>query len=431
MNKLKINTNSIKFNNFGFILQVSLLLLFVFGIKNTANATSQWARKYKTSCSTCHNAFPRLNYYGERFMLYGYQDPDAGRPDGGVLGKRKINDNLSLENLSNHLGVRLNLTPVQINTNRLMVNGEKQTQTTFGNPNWFQLFFAGSITKNVSIFIEAEADGSEFHFSWYHLGFHNIGNTTLGNAFIGNISPLDFASYANRLRQIGAIKGDIFGIKSSGGATENQPEDAINVSGSRPGIMYFGYKGPVVVWAGLSPGKSARDVNNKIHGWAGLKLQIPEEMESIFEGSSVTAWLYKGEDAANTATQQITNPYTRLSLQGNLRYRGCDVQAAYVTVTEDNYYLDTSNREEKYSGISVVAGKNIGKWYPVLMFDTIRYDNESLAMTKDRTLITPSISYFLRENIRLGLHTRVDLTDRNGGSYQRSHDSQLNIRIMF
>ena len=418
-------------SNVGLALGVTFLLIFMFGLKTNANATSQWAKKFKTSCVTCHNAFPRLNHYGERFMLNGYQDPDADSPDGSVLAKRKINDNLSLGNLSNFLGVRLNLTPVQIKTDKLVVNGEKQTETTFGNPNWFQLFFAGSISKNVSIFIEAEADGSEFHFSWYHIGFHNLGNTTLANAFIGNISPLDFASYANRLRQIGAIKGDIFGIKSSGGATDNKPEDALNVSGSRPGVMYFGYKGPFVLWAGLSPGSSAKDVNNKIHGWTGLKLQVPESAESMFEGSSVTAWIYKGEDAANTATAQITNPYTRLSFQGDLRWNDFDVQAAYVTVTEDNYYLDTSNREEKYSGISVVAGKNIVKWYPALQFDTIRYDDDALALQNDRTKLTTSLSYFLRENIRLGFHTRFDVSDENGGSYQRSHDSQLNIRIMF
>ena len=197
----------------------------------------------------------RLNYYGERFMLNGHQDPDADNPDGSILAKRKINENLSLENLSNHLGVRLNLTPVQIKTDKLMVNGEKQTETTFGNPNWFQLFFAGTISQNVSIFIEAAADGSEFHFSWYHIGFHNIGKTTLGNAFIGNISPLDFANYANRLRQIGAIKGDIFGIKSSGGATDNKPEHALNVSGSRPGVMYFGYRGPLCIMGGIESGE--------------------------------------------------------------------------------------------------------------------------------------------------------------------------------
>ena len=195
--------------------------------------------------------------------------------------------------------------------------------------------------------------------------------------------------------------------------------------------MSFGYKGPFGLWAWLSPRSSARDVNNKIHGWAGLKLQVPESAESMFEGSSVTAWIYKGEDAANTATAQITNPYTRLSFQGDLRCNDFDVQAAYVTVTEDNYFLDASNREEKYSGISVVGGKNIGKWYPVLQFDTIRYDNDALAITRDRTKLTTSLSYFLRENIRLGFHTRFDMSDENGGSYQRSHDSQLNIRVMF
>ena len=411
----------------GGVLWVSLIFFLT---KTDSRGTSQWARKYKTSCSTCHNTFPRLNYYGERFLRYGYQDPDAGSPDGSTLGKKHINDYLSIDNLGNHFGVRLNLTPFQFQTDKLVVNGEKETRFTYGKANWFQFFIAGSITKNVSVFIEAEAaaDG-EFHFSWYHLGFHNIANTTLANAFIGNVSPLDFASYPNRLRQIGAIKGDIFGIKSSGGS-ENA-EDALNISGFRPGLMYFGYQGPAVAWAGLSPGKNASDVNNKIHGWAGLKLEIPESMESAFEGSSVTAWIYRGEDADSTATAQVTNPFTRVSFQGNLRYRGFDVQAAYVAVTEDNYNLDITNNEEKYNGVSIVAGKSLGRWYPVLMFDTINYDNALLANDLDRIIVTPSISYHLRENIRLGLHGRIDISDEDDSGHQRSHDGQLNVRVMF
>ena len=405
-------------------------IMFVF-LVNDANATSQWSRKYKTSCTTCHSAFPRLNSYGERFMQNGYQDPSSDEPDGNTIGKKRINDLLAIDNLMYHYGVRLNLTPFQMQTNKLKVNGEDESTYAFGKPNWFQIFMAGSVSKNVSIFIEAAFEQDHFHYSWYHIGFHNLAGNSLMNAFIGNISPLDFASYANRLRQIGAIKGDIFGIKSSGGSdAASPPEDALNVSGSRPGIMYYGYKGPVVVWAGISPGSSATDVNNKLHQWVGLKLQVPEAMESAFEGSSVTAWVYKGEDATNTSTVQITNPYTRMSFQGNLRYAKFDVQAAYVSVTEDNYYLSATALEEKYSGISVVAGKNIGRWFPCVMYDKISYDNDDLAATKDRTKATGSISYFLHQNVRLGAHFRIDLSDEDGG-YVRSDDGQLNIRIMF
>lgn len=34
-----------------------------------------FARKYKTSCATCHNGFPKLNAFGEAFRRNGYQFP--------------------------------------------------------------------------------------------------------------------------------------------------------------------------------------------------------------------------------------------------------------------------------------------------------------------------------------------------------------------
>src|SRR3972149_6494809 len=40
-----------------------------------AHAIPVFARKYKTSCQTCHVAFPRLNAFGEAFRRNGYQFP--------------------------------------------------------------------------------------------------------------------------------------------------------------------------------------------------------------------------------------------------------------------------------------------------------------------------------------------------------------------
>lgn len=40
-----------------------------------AEAIPAFARKYRTSCSTCHSAPPKLNSFGEAFRLNGYQFP--------------------------------------------------------------------------------------------------------------------------------------------------------------------------------------------------------------------------------------------------------------------------------------------------------------------------------------------------------------------
>ena len=40
-----------------------------------AEAIPAFARKYETSCQTCHVVFPKLNAFGEAFRLNGYRMP--------------------------------------------------------------------------------------------------------------------------------------------------------------------------------------------------------------------------------------------------------------------------------------------------------------------------------------------------------------------
>jgi hypothetical protein len=60
----------------GFVLSVTLLL----ALSNSAYALPAFARKYGLRCSACHEAWPMLNYFGQKFKDNGYQlmnDRDA------------------------------------------------------------------------------------------------------------------------------------------------------------------------------------------------------------------------------------------------------------------------------------------------------------------------------------------------------------------
>ncbi|MBI3398592.1 MAG: hypothetical protein HY026_05095 [Deltaproteobacteria bacterium] len=56
------------------IIFTLLLLSFLYA---RAEAIPVFARKYKTSCVTCHTAFPKLNFFGEVFRRNGYQIPQV------------------------------------------------------------------------------------------------------------------------------------------------------------------------------------------------------------------------------------------------------------------------------------------------------------------------------------------------------------------
>ncbi len=44
-----------------------------------ALAVPAFARRYATSCATCHQAYPRLNGIGDSFRMMGYRFPDDER----------------------------------------------------------------------------------------------------------------------------------------------------------------------------------------------------------------------------------------------------------------------------------------------------------------------------------------------------------------
>lgn len=77
---------------------VSLLFMTVFiASPEVASAIPAFARKYETSCQTCHIAYPKLNSFGEAFRLLGYQMPgeteaQVKQPDVplGAPGQKKV-----------------------------------------------------------------------------------------------------------------------------------------------------------------------------------------------------------------------------------------------------------------------------------------------------------------------------------------------------
>jgi hypothetical protein len=433
------------------IMILVLVALLTAAFVAPASATAQWSRKYKLSCQTCHSAFPRLNYYGQRFMRNGYQDPDNMVPDGDETGKTALNDITFIDKIGNLLGVRLNVNALQYKTNVLEevsadegVDNEVKDQLSLGSTGWVQLFVAGSIAKNKSIFIEMEFTDEKYHYSWYKFGFHNLFDTSLANVIVGNVPARDYGAYPNRLRVMGPVKGDVFNIKSSQGANKgNLDEAALNASGSRPGIQYYGYQGPVLVWGGVSPGDNGatsnigRDLNDKLHYWGGLRLEATEDMDLPIEGSAVSAWYYKGTDTASDPDARseygpVVNDYTRMSFETEIRVGDFEVMAVYLMGKDENWDLTVDDPLEiEYSGISVVGGymqeTPVGLMHYCLQYDSVTSDDVS---DLEVTYVTPSISFFPRENIRIGLYGRLDMTDGRGDD-EKEHDVFLNIRTMF
>lgn len=120
-------------------------------------ALPHFARKYKTSCSTCHEVFPRLSAVGEAFRLNGYKFAD---------------DELYIKEKPVELGADAykrvwpraiwpsdipGLPPISLKMTSdfgIDVGGTKDARTEFNAPREVALLGAGALGEHMSAFIE-------------------------------------------------------------------------------------------------------------------------------------------------------------------------------------------------------------------------------------------------------------------------------------
>ena len=396
---------------------------FLMILPGNADAVSQWARKYKVPCSMCHTSFPRLNYFGEQFMRNGFQWP-GGAADGNTEGKEVLSDDFSIDKVGHWLGARLSLTPFMYKTND-KVNSNLEDSFNIGRAKWLQFFVAGTISENVSIFIEQEFESDGAKFSWFHLFFTNLSGTYV-NFQVGRLSPVDFTPFPDRLRIW--EKSNILNIKSSGGKGVN----STNIRSSRPGIQYYGYRGPLLWFAGVDNGKDSSDTDRGKNIWGGIRLEITEAMNSPFEGSSVGLHVYSGTDSKDeTPTDtspviaRVDNDFMRYTVAANIRHGDkVDVQMTYQRGEDDNYTLAATPVKADFQGYTVTCAYWKEVWYYVLQYDQIdSTDIPGIEMKK----VSPSIWYFLRSNIKAGLAARIDVSSGSA----KKHEAALQLRAMF
>src|SRR5271166_3160949 len=57
------------------LVAAAVAIVVYFAVAREAHAVPSFARKYQTSCQTCHTIFPVLNPFGEAFRRNGYRFP--------------------------------------------------------------------------------------------------------------------------------------------------------------------------------------------------------------------------------------------------------------------------------------------------------------------------------------------------------------------
>lgn len=168
------------------ILLIALLIFLLF--PDNAYAIPTWARKYKTSCVTCHATYPKLNSFGESFRMNGYKYPND---DEDKVKEEPLE--LSSESYKKvwPKSVWPNSIPM---TSTLSIRGRSAFETTtvnnattaeFARPA-LQLLASGSIGENLTAFVGAHLfeDGEVGSIDRLFLRVNNVFTRLLPEKFL-------------------------------------------------------------------------------------------------------------------------------------------------------------------------------------------------------------------------------------------------------
>jgi hypothetical protein len=171
---------------------------------STAHALPVFARKYQTSCQTCHIVFPKLNAFGVAFRLRGYRMPGETEdmvkqpptPLGSPAYKKLWPEAVWPGEISSYVPLAVNVTMADVNISSIAEDGtEISIKNDFQFPREVNLFGAGTLGEHLSYLAEVtfgvNPDGSvAVDLEHAHMGFDSpFGPEDLFHFRVGKYAP--------------------------------------------------------------------------------------------------------------------------------------------------------------------------------------------------------------------------------------------------
>ncbi len=253
------------------------------GAAARAEAIPEWARKYKTSCVTCHEGFPSLNPVGEAFRLNGYRFPDDQyvKEEPVTLGqpayKKVWPDAIWPSDIPAYAPLAIRLRGAA----KWTPNGRRTVHDSLDLFDELSLLAAGTLGESNSFFLELAVEGSDVSFT-PRLNFEALFqedtehgkwlNVSVG--FVGDHEiDLPELQDAQKIGPVGYLKSSWANpvpgsITDAAGTAWNPVTTSGFVLGPQAGLMLYGYQSRFKYALGLVNGEQGiPDRNSRKDGF--------------------------------------------------------------------------------------------------------------------------------------------------------------------
>jgi len=388
-----------------------------------------FSRKYKTSCATCHVAFPKLTAFGEAFRRNGYQFPDGG--DEAATKEEPV----SLGAEGNKKAFPDALWPSSI-PGSVPIGIVAELETTYDpkrDPKWdfgtfegeVEVLTGGTLGEDISFYGEVGVADDAIEIERATVIFSNLfgGTTSMFNVKLGKFEPGVF-SFSNHRRI-----SPKYGI-----TTGTLGENEWSLEGAQKGLEVNGVvaNGRLAYNAGLVEGRGNLENSQKdayghlTYKFGGMRMDgvVPEGAASsgateAWQDNSVTVggFVYRGTatlDGSAASMPNLDDEFTMFGGDVNFWYDRLNVIAAIAQQKDNNPFVDAPGVKSDYTAF-MVEGSYIA--YPWLI-PLARFENSKFkGATNSASRVVTAMQFVIRANVRCALEanfvTEPSSTDPN------------------
>ena len=349
-----------------------------------SDAIPTFARKYSTSCMTCHESFPRLNAVGEAFRLNGFKflDDELYIKEVPVEMGDEAYKNLWPKNAVWPSSIP-GLPPISITLRSELdfdIGGDAEARSNFAFPNQVKLLGAGAFGEHTSFFVELgfeqgegghgghggeEESGVEVEIEGWMQFEDLFGITNKLNLRVGTVGMQELGLFTARDHNRLTVNPYLYSSGSVPTLGHHQLEEIQENLGlaevpefestpfslhAQPGIELNGFGKRWRYAFGVVNGNGSVSDNNSEKD---LYLQLAWK----FGGRAFDGSLSEGEAGLGSAEPWRDNSVT-LSLFG---YRGTETVIAGDVETEDDFWRVGPGVRWKYNDFALNVGYAFGR----------------------------------------------------------------------
>jgi hypothetical protein len=397
------------------LLLPAFVLIFLTGPVGEAEAIPAFARKYRTSCTTCHLAIPRRNAFGEAFRRNGYQIP-AG--DARYIKSEPIS--LGAEAWKDmwpdavYPGSIPESIPFSAYVHQRFVFEPPKDHREFDAPHEFELLIGGTLGRNIGFFGEwvfFEKGKNAPGLKRFFIVFSNLFEDKLGRSLslrVGRVEPGVADGYKDADRMtLDHIPTLDYRVVPGGFRLRNQ-QSGIEVAG----VPHRSFEYVVGVVNGDNV--TINDPNNKRDTYfrAGFKLggmgldgsgapedasgELPIADNYVDDSVKLGFYYYNGFSTLVDANSgQYDNDFWRFGVDARVNYGRNYFLGGLVQGRDDNPF-NTDLVDVDSTAWFIEYNRVVKPWViPILRYERIEIDGRP-----DVTRVVPNLTLLIRPNIR-------------------------------